>query len=104
MDKNLDCYLKGVISAYIELLEKGIRDICLPNIGFHSKEETNIVKKAADKRGFKTLLVKLTLQIRQGKQCASYQRIMYAPNAKGKAEKARTILQKIPKSKKTTKN
>ena len=61
-------YLDGLIDAYIELLERGIRDVCMPNVGdpeaisnnksaLHSRTFFDLVDRKAKAHGFGILPV-----------------------------------------------
>ncbi len=92
-------YCRGVISAYLELVRTGIKDVCMPNIGFLKKEDTDFIKKEARRVGLRTLLVVFNNETRQGKRFKTYQRIMYESSAAEKARRIQRLLRKSLKSK-----
>jgi len=95
----IDEYNRGNLTAYIELLKTGIRDICLPNVSAYNKVQLSYVDKEAEENGFYTLLVTFNRTASTGRRFKSYQRIVYCSGRKAAAERLRARLQKTPKNK-----
>ena len=90
-------YYRGNLAAYIELLNKGIRDICFPSASACRKTQISYVDKEARKSGFYTLLVTFKRIRLDGRKFRSYQRIVYRSGRRVDAELLRRRLQKTPK-------
>ncbi len=98
--KTLDEYNRGNLTAYLELLKTGIREICLPNVSSRTKGDLDHVDETASKGGFSTLLVTYKgIRRKTGRICNLYQRIVYLRGKKADAERLRRTLQKNPKDK-----
>jgi len=46
-----DRHKEGIVDAYLELLQKGIRDVCLPNFGAHTSSELEWIDRRAQEAG-----------------------------------------------------
>ena len=89
----------GRVDAYIELLQAGIRDVCMPNHGYPKSEQLDYIHREARKNGLGTLLVTYNRTRPNGEKFKSYQRIMYCKGQRSKAELLRKTLQKTSKAK-----
>jgi len=99
MKKHTYYSYKGVLEAYIELLNTGIRDVCMPNWGFPTKAELDFVDKEARKHGLYTLTVTYKRTLRNSKKAFySYQKIIFNKEAKDKARELKRLLQLPNKS------
>ena len=88
-----------MLEVYIELLKTGIRDVCMPNWGFPTKEELDFVDKEVRKHGLCTLTVKYKRTFRNGKKIFySYQKIIFNKEAEDKAKELKRLLQLPNKS------
>ena len=99
IDKDTKIYLNGQLKAYFELLETGIRDVCMPNYGVFKKKEYDFVDKKAREKGFRTLLITDNQIGNKGNKFISYDSIIYVKEAKDKAKGIRKLLEKTSKTK-----
>ena len=87
---------------YFELLDKGIRDVCMPDYGVFNKRDLDFVDKEARKHGLRTLLATFNRIGNKGNKFKSYQRIIFAKEAKDKAKRIRRLITKTNKTKDDT--
>jgi len=75
----------GALEAYIEILTKGIREICIPNYGESKKENLSYIDEEARKHGLCTALIKYDRVAKDGRKFKSYQRIIFLKSRKADA-------------------
>jgi len=106
MDHETEDILKAQTLVYLELLDKGIRQVCMPNFGVWEKEELNFIDEMVEAWGFRTIT--LTQQRVGNDECGaevllegiiSYQKILYAEEGAEKASQLKLLLEKPFKSK-----
>ena len=84
-----------MLEVYVELLKTGIRDVCMPNWGVPVKKELDFVDEEARKHGLYTLTVKYKRILYNSKKTFySYQKIIFAKEARNKAKELKRLLQK----------
>lgn len=89
----------GALEAYIEILTKGIREICIPNYGEAKKENLGYVEMEARRQGLCTMLVKYDRVAKNGGKFNSYQRIIFLKSKRADARLLKSKIQKNPKGK-----
>ncbi len=89
----------GSLETYLELLSRGIRQICIPSHGEANVEDLNYVHKEAEKKGFCTMLIIYNRIGIDGRKFKSYQRIIYRKNRRADACLLRAKMQKTTKAK-----
>jgi len=85
----------GALSAYMEILRTGIRDICIPNYGEANIEALDYIDEEAKKNGFCTMLITYNRIRMDGSKFKTYQKIIYQ---KDRMTDARELKEKIQKS------
>ena len=105
MDAETKGFLVGLTYAYLELLDKGIRDVCMPGYGVRDRDELDFMDEMAADWGQRSLTVRLPRAggsegdgeaLREG--VITYGKILHAPQARGKALALRRLLEKPVKN------
>lgn len=105
MDTETRGFLVGLTYAYLELLDQGIREVCLPGYGAPDRDELDFMDEMAADCGQGSLTVRLPRAAGSegGGEAPSdggitYQKILHAPRARGKALALRQLLEKLVRS------
>jgi len=98
----MDRYWEGIIDAYVELLQKGIRDVCLPNFGAHNSSELDWINCKAKKAGVLSLSIRKQGRNKAGALIPDYfhcQRLLFVPGSEDKARKLKQLLESTENNK-----
>lgn len=91
-----DRYWEGIVDAYLELLRKGIRDVCLPSFGTHTPSELEWIDDKAQKAGVVTLPIQKQAHSKAGAPIPEYfhcQRLLFVQGHEEKAHKLKQLLE-----------
>ena len=91
-----DHYMEGVIDAYLELIQKGIRDMCLPSFGAHTPAEFDWIDRKARKARVMTLPIRKQARNKAGTPIPDYfhcNRVLFAPGSEEKALELKHLLE-----------
>jgi len=89
-------YWEGVVDAYLELLQTGIREVCLPNIGAHHTSELEWIDRKAGEAGVVSLPIRKQARNKAGtpiQDCYHCQRLLYVPGSGEKAHELKQLLE-----------
>jgi len=94
-------YVQGRMKTYLELLEAGVVDVCVPRRGLDLRDETDVrsAMSEARRRGLKIIPVRFDYQLRfpdasivASPERTTYQVILYLPEAEAKARELQRLL------------
>lgn len=91
-----DHYMEGIVDAYLELLQKGIRDMCLPSIGAHTSVEHDWVDRKAQEAGVISMPIRKQARDKAGAPIPDYfhcQRLLFSPGNEEKANELKQLLE-----------